>query len=612
MTAVATHTPAPNDTLRRRWRALPRLVSLLWQIGRRDVLVLLALSVVTGLLPLASLVLLRHLIDSAVGLVQGTASFGTAALWLGGFLLATLLWDGADVTSEWLGNDVQERLKVRVQGQLLAKASRLALADFEGSDAFDQLHRAQQGLDTRLFSTIQNLVPIPSGLVTIGSLLVFLGGASVYFPLVLLAGTLPAAFAQVRFFRRRYELDRAQTAPQRTLAYLNTMLVERPAAAEIRLFGLREHFIGRWQKAFRGLRGQRLRLAAGQTRQMTVNALVDKLTLGLVVAGAVALIALGRLSLGTFAAFLAAVDAFTTAVYLVFWNISQTDGDLRYIGDLLAYLDRPEEASATLAPTAISDVTVPRAAPEIRLEGVRFAYESAGQPVLDGIDLLIRPGERIALIGENGAGKTTLAKLVLGLYRPTAGRVLVDGVDLATLAPAEWRARVAAVLQDFVRYEVTARENIGFGDLARMRDDGAVQEAARRSGADAIIARLAEGYDTPLGKSFDENGHDLSGGQWQALAIARAELRDAGLVVLDEPAAALDARAEVEVYRRFRDAARGRTTLLIAHRLGVARLADRIVVLHRGRIVEMGTHEELVALGGHYATMYRVQAEWYR
>jgi ATP-binding cassette subfamily B protein len=247
----------------------------------------------------------------------------------------------------------------------------------------------------------------------------------------------------------------------------------------------------------------------------------------------------------------------------------------------------------------------------IHFDRVTFAYPGAARPVLDGIDLTLRPGERVALVGENGAGKTTLAKLLLGLYQPTAGRIIVDGIDLADLDLEWWRRRAAAVFQDYVKYELTAGENIGFGDLSRLNNAPAILAAAARSGADAVVAALPLGYQTMLGKAYDEDGHDLSIGQWQKLAIARAYLRDTVVLVLDEPTAALDARAEVEVYRRFRDMAEGKSVLLISHRLGSARLADRIIVLEHGRIVEEGSHAELVVRGGRYATMYAAQAQWY-
>jgi ATP-binding cassette subfamily B protein len=252
-----------------------------------------------------------------------------------------------------------------------------------------------------------------------------------------------------------------------------------------------------------------------------------------------------------------------------------------------------------------------RHVPEVYFERVTFAYPGSEVLVLDGVDLRICAGERIALVGEKGAGKTTLAKLLLGLYRPRGGRIWVDGRDLDDLDLFGWRERVGAVFQDYVRYQITTRENIGFGNLSRVEDEEAIGMAARKSGADELVSGLSSGYETVLGRVHDPSGQDLSVGQWQKLAIARAYLRDAQILVLDEPTAALDARAEVEVYRQFRDMSVGKSVLLISHRLGSARLADRIVFLEGGRIVEDGSHDDLMRQGGRYAEMFQIQAGWY-
>ncbi|GCE02698.1 ABC transporter ATP-binding protein [Dictyobacter aurantiacus] len=248
---------------------------------------------------------------------------------------------------------------------------------------------------------------------------------------------------------------------------------------------------------------------------------------------------------------------------------------------------------------------------DILFEHVSFTYPSMGHPVLHDLNLRIQPGEHIALVGENGAGKSTLAKLLLGLYQPDSGRILVDGIDLHDMQLNSWRAKVGAVFQDFMRYPLSVQDNIGLGLLDKKDDPAAIQQADEMSRASEFIEHLPQSYQTLLGKEF-EGGHDLSYGQWQKLAIARAYLREAHLLLLDEPASALDARTEYEVYRQFRDVARGKTIVLISHRLGSARLADRILFLHQGSITEEGTHDELLASNGSYAQLYTMQAEWYQ
>jgi ATP-binding cassette subfamily B protein len=266
-------------------------------------------------------------------------------------------------------------------------------------------------------------------------------------------------------------------------------------------------------------------------------------------------------------------------------------------------LSHAEASTGLPAPSTLQD--------GVRFEAVSFTYPGGHRPALAEIDLRIRPGERIALVGENGAGKSTLVKLLLGLYHPTAGRISAEGIDLRSIAPETWRAMVGAVFQDYVRYSLTVRENVGFGRLEKLNDMRAIEEAARSSSAAEMIHSLPEGYETLLGKEF-EGGQDLSQGQWQKLAIARAYLRSAEILVLDEPASALDALAELEVYRQFVKLSQGKAVLLISHRLGSARLADRILFLQQGRIVQEGTHDELMAAGGPYAELYGLQAKWYQ
>jgi ATP-binding cassette subfamily B protein len=587
-----------------RWRCLPKLVRLLWELGPREITLIAAFSLVDGLMPVLAVAALRGLVDSAAGVVRGGAPLGQALRWLLVLMLVSLLQVVLASASGWLGDGVRQQLKARAQERLLAKASRLALAAFEQPEFHDQLHRAQRGLESRLFQTMTHLFPIPSNLATALGLLIYLGTAQPLFPVILLAGLLPIILIDRGFYEKKYLQVRAHTPPERLLHYLDGLMTGREAATEVRLFGLQRYLLERRQALFHALRDERLGLAGQELRLGMLGGIGTPLTLAVVMTGVVALVARGSLSVGYYSAYLSAAERFSGTFYMLFWTVSVLDNDLRYIRDLLEYLDLPEEEKAGAAP--------PPEFATLRFEAVTFAYPGSHRPVLEEIDLTLHPGERVALVGENGAGKSTLARLLLGLYQPTAGRITVDGADLAGIDPAIWRTCAAAVFQDYVQYQMTARENIGFGDLARLHDAAAIGAAAVKSGADEVVSRLPAGYETVLGKAYEENGQDLSIGQWQKLAIARAYLRDAWVLVLDEPTAALDARAEVEVYRRFREMAAGKTVLFISHRLGSARLADRIVVLEGGRIVEEGSHAELVARQGRYARLYEVQAGWYQ
>ncbi|HEU4324279.1 MAG TPA: ABC transporter ATP-binding protein [Roseiflexaceae bacterium] len=595
-----------TPSLRERWRVFPRLLGLIWSFSRRDALLLMAFALGGGALPVLTLTLTLRLVDQAVLVLGGAAPLASVLGWLGGLFAVSLLESLFGAAHEQFKDSMLDRLRTSAHEQLLTKVSRLSLAAFEQPERYDQLHRAQLGLDQRFWSTMTNLIPMPLHLVTMVGLLLYVGAAHPLFPALLLLGMLPVVAIRWREDRLRYELTRAHTASERQLSYLERLILERPAAAEIRLFGLDSFFQDKWSALFGRLRGERLGRARAELRALALPVLGEQLVYSAVIVGVVALVVLGRLSVGALVAYLGAVERFVAAAFALLTALTSTDTDLRYLGDMIEYLDLDEEAGT--AGPALPDS---QAVPAIVFEDVWFGYPG-GEPVLRGISFTLRPGERLALVGLNGAGKTTLVKLLLGLYQPTAGRILVDGADLRGLDQQRWRGRVAAVFQDYVKYELTARENIGFGDLARLDDQPAIERAAAKSDADAVVAELPQGYDTQLGKTFYQDGQDLSIGQWQKLAVGRAYLREAGVLVLDEPTASLDARAEASVYERFRDMAQDRSVLLISHRLGSVRLANRILVLEHGQIVEQGRHAELMTLGGVYANLFSIQAEWYR
>jgi ATP-binding cassette, subfamily B, bacterial len=572
------------------------------------------------MLPIVTLSIMLQLVDRAVEVIGGHAPFSAVTWWLVGFFAIGLLENIFKTAHEQFKDSMLDRVRMRANERLLAKTSRLSLTAFELPEQYDRLQRAQQGLDFRFWNTMTSLIPLPLHAVTMLGLLIYVGAVHPLFPALLLLGLLPVVWVRWREDRLRYLLDRSHTASERIQQYLESMMVERPAAAEIRLFGLQDYFLERWQRLFHQLRDDRLRRARAEMTTQVLPVIGEQLMYGVVIVGVVVLVALGRVTVGGLVVYLGAVERFLGASMAFLTAVTTMDTDLRYLQDLLEYLELEEEHVAPEQLAAVGGAhqdswaatAAPPHIPAVCFENVTFSYPGSSQPALDNLTFSIAPGERIALVGVNGAGKTTLAKLLLGLYSPTAGRVLVDGVDLRQIDPQQWRARIAAVFQNYVRYELTVRQNIGFGDLIRLDDLAAIASAAAKSGADTVVAALPAAYETQLGKTYYSDGHDLSIGQWQKLAIARAYLRDAVLLVLDEPTAGLDAKAEAAVYERFRDMADCRSALLISHRLGSARLANRILVLDQGRIIEQGSHAELIARGDLYADLYSIQAEWYR
>ncbi len=398
------------------------------------------------------------------------------------------------------------------------------------------------------------------------------------------------------------------------MGYWAAQLSSRETAPELRLFGLAPVLLARWRRAF-----ERFLSAATAARRRVARATLATSALqeavGWVVILALLLFALqGTVSIGSLVALLYGLSRFRSLTDSLSWGayrLVEQVSRLAHLREFLALEPEPQLRHARAN-------GVPSLREGVRFHNVRFTYPGADRPTLADVTLALRPQERVALVGENGAGKTTLVRLLLGLYRPDAGHITVDGTDLTNLDPAQWRRRATAIFQDFMRYPTSVAENIGYADVALLDTDAVpatsvhprIVAAAEQSGAATFVAYLPAGYATPLGKEF-EAGVELSAGQWQRLAIARAYLRDAQIVVLDEPTAALDPRAEVAVYRQFREAAAGRCAVFISHRLGSARLADRIIVLREGRVIEEGGHEALLARGGEYARMCRLQASWY-
>ena len=501
----------------RLWTMLPRLIAFVWSLGRAEVLLIALFLLIGGLMPVAGVALLRLVVDSAVEAVSNDAPLSRVAVWLGlliGTVLAAKLLLFLD---QELGQHRYERLRVRAQQVLMSKAGSMSLMNFERPEFHDRLRRAQDGVDNNLTVTIRYVLWIPTRLITSVGLLVYLGSANLVLPVVMVAGLVPVYLVSAHYSRRLYELRRRHTPDERRLDYLGDLMTGREAAAEVRLFGLDGYLLDKRQRLFARLRDQRLDLARHRAVNTIGPTLGDQLTYAVVILGLVVLIAGGDLTVGYFVALLGASERFRDAVGQLFSYVSGLHEHLRYIQDLFGYLDIEDERTPPdtgVRPDRPVPAIAGREAPRIELDDVTFSYPGSSTQTLAGVSLAVRPKERIALVGENGAGKTTLAKLVLGIYSPSSGRIAVDGVDLGGLDPSDWRRRAAAVFQDYVRFEVTARENIAFGNLEAFEDTAAVEAAAAMSGASEVVAGLPSSYDTILGRAYDERGQDLSTGQW--------------------------------------------------------------------------------------------------
>lgn len=597
------------------WRRSPpalgqtwRAVRLVWASGSGWTAASIALLLLQSALPLVQLYLLKLIVDAVAGLVTGGgADFQPIAILVGlagaAALVAAICRSLAGLVAEGQARAVSDHLHDVVH----AKASEVDLEYYESSRYHDTLHRAQQEGAYRPTRIVTGLVQVAQNSVA----LLLMAGVLVAFhwatALVLVAAAIPGVVLRFRTARRTYETQRAQTQAERRGQYYHSMLTGAPHAKEVRLFGLGGLFRQRHGDLRREIRLHRLQIARWRFRAD----LVTQTAATVAVFGSFAFIlyraSLGALTVGDVVMYYQAFQRGQDFLKDILSGLAALYEDHLYLASLYEFLDMDRK---------IAEPTTPRRVPRpirsgIVFDGVSFQYPAAPRKVLHDVTLTIRPGEHIALVGANGSGKTTLVKLLCRLYDPTGGAITIDGLDLRNFETTAFRQEIAVVFQDWAAYHVSARDNIWFGDPRPDCDQERIRQAARDSGADEVISRLSNGYETLLGKWF-ENGEELSMGEWQKVALARAFVRDAQIVVLDEPTSFLDVQAEHEVFNRFRQLAAGRSTILVSHRLSTVRMADCIYLLEDGRIAENGDHDALMRLGGAYARLFETQAQSYR
>lgn len=599
-------------------RHLPPLFRLVWATSPALFAANLGLRLVRALVPVTMLYVGKLIVDNVVLLATGPDAVGSAAglldtgpgeaiAWLllaelGLAVLSDLLGRATALCDSLLGDLFTNETSVR----LMRHAAALDLAHFEDADFYDQLERARRQTTSRLV-LLSQIFGQAEGAVTVVSLGV---GLAVYAPwlLALLALALvPAFLGEAHFNAQSYSLAYSWTPERRELDYLRYVGASDETAKEVKMFGLNDYLAERYRtladRYYRANRQLAVRRAGWGGLLSAVG------TLGYYAAYAVIVYrtAVGAFSVGDLTFLAGSFGRMRSLLEGMLQAFSSVSGQALYLADLFSFFEiRPRVASAPGAP----DVPEP-IRDGFTFEGVGFRYPGSDVWAVRGLSFTLRAGEALALVGENGAGKTTLVKLLARLYDPDEGRILLDGRDLREYSLASLRSAVGVIFQDFVRYHLTASENIAVGRIAEREDRPRIETSAQRSLADAVIASLPEGYDQTLGRRF-KTGVDLSGGQWQKVALGRAYMRDAQLLILDEPTAALDARAEYEVFERFKDLTQGKTAVLISHRFSTVRMADRILVLDGGRVEEIGTHEELLASGGRYAELFELQAQGYR
>jgi ATP-binding cassette, subfamily B, bacterial len=589
-------------------RNVPPLLRMVWQASPGHLVWSTSLRMIGALIPITTLWISKLIIDRVVRVVSGGQAANVREIW---FLIAlelalAVLLDAAGKIREYCDRLLADRFNNHVALQLMKHASGLDLITLEQPEFYDKLERAR----TQSAGRLQLLGDLGSMCQSIVTLVSYSAGILWFSPLLftlLTVSVIPAFIGEVHFATLTFLISKRQTPQWRELEYIRYLGASHESAKEVRLLGLDGYLVERYRRLAERCYQESQRLLS---RKLITGWLLALAGIAgyyssyvLIVSRALS----GQLSLGSLTFLAGTFLRASGSVQTIFSNLSRVADQALFLTDLFEFLD--------MKPTpAVRSRYTPMPRPiraGFEFHNVSFRYAGNPQMALKKMTFRIGLGERIALVGANGAGKTTIAKLLTRLYEPVEGRITLDGVDLREYSQDELRKEIGVIFQDFVRFEMLVKENIGLGRVEEMHDPRHVQAAAHQSFADCLIHRLPNRYDQMLGRRFD-GGIELSGGEWQKIALARAYMRRAQLLVLDEPTAALDAKAEYEVFRRFVDITRDRMAVLISHRLSTVRMADRILMLENGEIVEQGTHPQLLSFKGHYAEMFHIQASGYR
>jgi ATP-binding cassette subfamily B protein len=603
----ASDTPVDWRTRAAALRNIRPLAGLVWETSPPLLTASVLLRLCRALLPVATLWVGKLILDAVVDHVSRGAGdwariWKLVALEIALAILSDVLGRANTLCDSLLGDRFTNRISVR----LMRHAAALDLAAFEDPAVHDKLERARRQTTGRL-GMLASLLGVCQDAVSLASLSAGLIWFSPWLMILLVAAVIPTFLGEAHFSALAYSVLYRRTPQRRHLDYLRLLGAGAQSAKEIKMFGLGAYLAERYRRLSDEIYNEGRGLAFKRAGLGSALNLVS--SGGYYGAYAVVLLRTlaGTITIGTFVFLTGSFARSRQYIDKILSNFNDVAEQALFLKDLFEFFEM--EPAIRSKPDA---VPAPRPIRQgIEFRNVSFAYPGSTREVVRNISFRLEPREKLALIGENGAGKTTLVKLLARLYDPTSGSILLDGTDLREFDIEALRQEIGVIFQDYMRYDMVVRENIGFGKIEAVSDQERIELAAYNSLAIDVIRRLPGGYEQMLGRRFD-GGRDLSGGEWQKLALARAYMRDAQLLILDEPTATLDARAEHEVFQRFVELTRGRMTVLISHRFSTVRMANRILVLDGGEIRERGTHDELIALGGRYAELFELQAAGYR
>jgi ATP-binding cassette, subfamily B, bacterial len=597
-------------SLAEQYRLIRRALALIWKSAPGWSLVSMGLALVQSLLPVAILYLTRQLVDyvSTNATVSGAGDLPRPLLtWILLLLSVALLSVLSRSLAELASQEQAFRITEAVYDLIHSQSIAVDLGYYEDPTYFDTLHLAQLETPYRPTRILDSLNQILRNSLSLAGVIILLFSFNPLLGLILFLSVLPGGILRLRYVNQTVSYEQVQASKERRAWYYHWMMVDPGHAKEVRLFHLGDLFKTRFNSLRDEIRQGRLSLTRKRVLVDFLSGSFSYIAMYGVLAIAAVITLRGAISIGDLLMIFLGYQAGVGFMQGMLNNLARLHEDSLFLRNFYRFLELQPVVQAPDSPVPIPD----QIRSGIAFEGVTFKYPRHDEPALQDIQLTIAPGQVVALVGENGSGKTTLIKLLCQLYQPTSGRITLDGIDLRTVDPIRWRRQISVVFQDFVHFNLSALENVWFGDVDNPPELSQVSQAAAYSGADTLIHGLPNGYQSNLGTWF-EDGQELSAGEWQKIALARAFFRDASIVVLDEPSSALDPLAEAELFSKFRQLIGDRTAILVSHRFSTVRMADRICVFNQGRIIESGSHAELLEQQGHYARMFRTQARLYQ